>query len=106
MFGLALAGITGFSISPLILVVYFAILGSVTAIVFFCYVLYLKLWSGLDLQPGWAFLSIITLSLSALILFSLAVISLYVARLTQEIKRRPVFLVEECVELTKGNKLG
>jgi dolichol-phosphate mannosyltransferase len=95
MFSLALAGITGFSVSPLILVVYFAIFGSATAAAFIFYVFYLKFYSSVSLQPGWAFLSIMTLSLSALILFSLAVISLYLARIVQEIKKRPIYLIEE-----------
>ena len=95
MFTLALAGITGFSISPLILVVYAAIFGGATAVVFGFYVFYLKIYSNEVLQPGWAFLSISILLLSALTLFSLAVISLYLARVIQEIKRRPLFLVEE-----------
>ena len=95
MFSLALAGITGFSVSPLLLVVYFAVFGGVTAAIFSGYVLYLKIYSNVTLQPGWAFLSIMTLSLSALILFSLAVISLYLARIVQEIKQRPIFLIEE-----------
>lgn len=104
MFSLALAGITGFSVSPLILVVYFAVFGSLTAIVFSGYVLYLKFYSNASLQPGWAFLSVMTLSLSALILFSLAVISLYLARVVQEIKKRPLFLVEEQINKMEGSK--
>lgn len=95
MFSLALAGITGFSVTPLLLVVYFAVFGGVIAAIFSGYVLYLKIYSNVTLQPGWAFLSIMTLSLSALILFSLAVISLYLARIVQEIKQRPIFLIEE-----------
>lgn len=95
MIALALAGITGFSISPLFLVVYFAIFGAVTSLIFGVYVFYLKIYSDEILQPGWAFLSITSLMLSALTLFSLAVISLYLARVIQEIKRRPLFLVEE-----------
>jgi glycosyltransferase involved in cell wall biosynthesis len=95
MFSLALAGITGFSISPLILVVYAAIFGGATAVIFGVYVFYLKVYSNEILQPGWASLSISLLLLSALTLFSLAVISLYLARVIQEIKRRPLFLVEE-----------
>jgi glycosyltransferase involved in cell wall biosynthesis len=104
MFSLALAGITGFSVSPLILVVYFAVFGSLTAIVFSGYVLYLKFYSTASLQPGWAFLSVMTLSLSALILFSLAVISLYLARVVQEIKKRPLFLVEEQINKMEGSQ--
>ena len=103
MFTLALAGITGFSISPLILVVYFAIFGGATSLIFGMYVFYLKVYSGEILQPGWAFLSITSLLLSALTLFSLAVMSLYLARVIQEIKRRPLFLVEEDLKNLKSN---
>ena len=92
MFTLAVSGITGFTVGPLIFVVYGALFGSLVTFCMVLYILYLKLFSGVLLQPGWAFLSITLLSLSTLILLSLAIISLYLARVTQELKARPIYI--------------
>lgn len=92
MFTLAISGITGFTVVPLIFVVYGALFASLVTFCMVFYILYLKLFSGVLLQPGWAFLSITLLSLSTLILLSLAIISLYLARVTQELKARPIYI--------------
>ena len=97
MFSLALAGITGFSITPLILTVYLAAIGSASSIILILYVLYLKLFSNEVLQPGWAFLSIGSLLMSSFALTSLATISLYVGRIVQEVKQRPLFYIDELI---------
>ena len=97
MFGLALAGVTGFSIAPLIFTVYLAVIGSVTSLLLILYVLWLKLFNNEQLQPGWAFLSIGSLLMSSFALTSLATISLYVGRIVQEVKRRPLFYVDELI---------
>jgi dolichol-phosphate mannosyltransferase len=95
MFLLALSGITGFSIKPLIWVAYFACLGSIISLCMAIYVFVIRVQSKMYLPPGWAFLSITLLILSTLILLGLAVISLYIARLTQEIKQRPIYYLRE-----------
>jgi glycosyltransferase involved in cell wall biosynthesis len=97
MFSLALAGVTGFSITPLILTVYLAAIGSLSSVVLILYVLYLKIFSSEVLQPGWAFLSIGSLLMSSFALTSLATISLYVGRIVQEVKHRPLFYIDELV---------
>ncbi len=81
MFGLALAGVTGFSIAPLILTVYLAVIGSVTSLLLILYVLWLKFFYNEQLKPGWAFLSIGSLLMSSFALTSLATIALYLCRL-------------------------
>jgi glycosyltransferase involved in cell wall biosynthesis len=97
MFSLALAGVTGFSITPLILTVYLAAIGSASSLLLILYVLWLKLFSSEQLQPGWAFLSIGSLLMSSFALTSLATISLYVGRIVQEVKHRPLFYVDELI---------
>ncbi len=94
MFMLALSSITGFTIKPLILVVYAAFFGSFVSLITIFYVLYLKFFSDTQLQPGWSFLAISLLWLSALILMSLAVLALYLARAIQELKNRPIYTVK------------
>jgi dolichol-phosphate mannosyltransferase len=95
MFTLAVAGITGFSVQPLIWVVYFALGGSAISFIGAIYVVYLKLDSSVNLQPGWAFLSVSLLLLFSLVLISLASISLYLARVVQESKKRPIYLSKQ-----------
>ena len=102
MFMLALSSITGFTIKPLILVVYGALFGSLLSIVTIFYVLYLNFISDTTLQPGWSFLAISLLWLSALILISLATLSLYLARAIQELKNRPIFTIKDKI-VQNGN---
>ena len=97
MFTLALAGVTGFSITPLIMTVYLAAIGSISSLLLILYVFWLKLFSDEYLQPGWAFLSIGSLLMSSFALTSLATISLYVGRIVQEVKHRPLFYVDELI---------
>ena len=98
MFSLAIAGITGFSIKPLLWVVYFALGGTFLATTGVFYVFFLKLKSTVVLQPGWAFLSISILTMSALELIGIALIALYLARIVQEIKQRPIYFATNNLE--------
>ena len=99
MLRLALAGVTGFSIRPLFWVVYSSLGGSVLAVIMGGYIVFLKLKNGAHLQPGWAFLSLALLGMSALILLSLAVVALYIARIIQEIKNRPIYFKQDVVAI-------
>jgi glycosyltransferase involved in cell wall biosynthesis len=101
MFSLAIAGVTGFSITPLLWTVYFAAAGSLISVVLIAYVLWLKLFSDYTIQAGWAFLSVGTLLMSTFALTSLATISLYLGRIVQEVKQRPLFYVDELNERKK-----
>lgn len=98
MFSLAIAGVTGFSITPLLWTVYFAAIGSIISVGLILYVLWLKLFSHFEIQPGWAFLSVGTLLMSTFSLTSLATISLYLGRIIQEVKQRPLFYIDEIRE--------
>lgn len=102
MFSLAIAGVTGFSITPLLWTVYFAAAGSLISVVLIAYVLWLKLFSDYTIQAGWAFLSVGTLLMSTFALTSLATISLYLGRIVQEVKQRPLFYIDELNERKKA----
>lgn len=94
MFRLALAGVTGFSIKPLIYVTYLAISVSGITIIGSIYVFSLRFFGGNQFSPGIITIIMIQLLLGALILASLSVLSLYVARITLEVKRRPLYFVQ------------
>ena len=104
MFSLALAGLTGFSIQPLIWVVYSAVAGVILGTTLSIYVVYLKLFSDAKLSAGWAFASVSTIILSVLTLLSLAVVSLYLGRVIQEIKKRPLYIVSDDKRLIQNNE--
>jgi dolichol-phosphate mannosyltransferase len=91
MFSLAVAGVTGFSIRPLFWVGYAALIGAAIAVISAVYVLILRIVDGSSLQPGWAFLSLSLLLLSALQLMGLASIALYVGRIEDLLGRVPLF---------------
>jgi glycosyltransferase involved in cell wall biosynthesis len=100
MFSLAVAGITGFSVRPLLWVVYGSVFGTSLGLIFISYVLLLKLRMSDDLTPGWAFAVISSTLFSVIILSALSVISVYLARVIQELKNRPVYIIDE-----QGNRL-
>lgn len=97
MFGLALAGVTGFSITPLIFTVYLAVTGAISSLLLTLYIVWLRFFSNEQLQPGWASLSIGLLLMSLFTLTSLATLSLYVGRIVQEVKQRPLYYVDELI---------
>jgi glycosyltransferase involved in cell wall biosynthesis len=95
MFKLAIDGITGFSIRPLLFVSIASFIGLVFGCFLILYVIYLKLFSSEYLMTGWAFSIILSTLFSISILIILAIISIYMARITQEIKKRPIYIIEE-----------
>ena len=95
MFGLAVAGITGFSIQPLIWVVYLSALGGLIGFNLILYILYLKIFTNAVIAPGWAFSIVSATFLSIVTLLSLSILAIYIARIVQELKNRPVYLIKE-----------
>ena len=98
MFALALAGITGFSFQPLILAFYLSLSGGVFGLSVILYILYLKLFTDVNLTPGWAFATIVSVMMLVTILLTLSIVSLYIARITQEIKKRPISIVAQHIK--------
>ena len=95
MFSLAVAGVTGFSIQPLIWVVYLSAIGGVIGFYLILYILYLKTFTSADIAPGWAFSIVSATFLSIVTLVSLSILAVYIARIVQELKNRPVYLIKE-----------
>ena len=104
MVGLAISGITGFSIKPLLWILYSAFLGAFVAVFFAFYVFWIKFFSHLETAPGWAFLSISSLFLAALQLISLAVMSIYISRIMEEVKARPPYIISTEVTINSGEQ--
>ncbi len=91
---LAASGITGFSTFPLRIAFFLggaAALGSfLLAVGLVC----LKIFYGVDV-PGWTSLAVIVLFFSGLILLSQGVTNEYLARVFEEVKERPHYVIEE-----------
>ncbi len=94
LFELALDGIISFSKAPLRIAVYFGILAAGVAFLGGLYVLYEKLFTDKAIL-GWASTIVSITFLGGLILMTLGVIGEYVGRIYDEVKRRPLYIIQE-----------
>lgn len=92
LFKLAFDGIFSFSTVPLKLALITGMLASVGGFVGVLVVTWLRLRHQFDL-PGWASLAVIVLFLGGVQLFTAGIMGEYVARIYEEVKRRPLYLV-------------
>ena len=94
MLKLAISGITGFTIRPLILGVYVAIAGFVAGCIAGIFLLVSKLRNPQIYPAGYAFSNLTLIVLSILILFILAIICIYLSMIVIEIKKRPNYFID------------
>lgn len=93
MFGLALDGITSFSVRPIYFIVYLGILFILIGICIGIYVLY-SLISG-TAAHGWASLMLSIWFVGGAVLVSVGLIGLYIGKIYKEVKHRPLYNIEE-----------
>src|SRR5205085_162175 len=105
LLNLALSGIVNFSSRPLRLI---ALLGFALAFLVLgaaCFVLiqYVADWTVLGYNPhqarGWTSTMLALLFLSSVQLISLGIVGEYIARIFEEIKQRPVYMVRRMVNI-------
>jgi polyisoprenyl-phosphate glycosyltransferase len=94
MLKLGIDGILSFSTAPLRLVLHLGMLVSLLALGLFIYALVAKVTGGASL-PGWASLLAVTAFLGGMQLLTLGTVGLYVGRIYEEVKARPLYLVSE-----------
>ncbi|MFH1848406.1 MAG: glycosyltransferase family 2 protein [Candidatus Omnitrophota bacterium] len=94
---LALAGITSFSLFPLQLATYLGFLVSLLSAVMIISLI-VKKFSGLQIQ-GWVSVMVSIFFIGGVQLFTIGVLGEYIGRIYQEVKRRPIYLVDETVNL-------
>lgn len=94
LFNLAIEGITSFTTSPLRISSILGIIISIIAFIYMCYILAKTLIWG-DPVQGFPTLIVIILFLGGVQLLSLGVIGEYLARIFNETKNRPVYVVKE-----------
>ena len=94
---LALDGIFSFSVVPLRIATMFSLAAGGVSVFVIMFVIFHKFITGRAI-PGWASTLGSTTLLGALILFSLGLIGEYLARIYDEVKKRPLYIVREIIE--------
>ena len=94
LFNLAIEGITSFTTSPLRISSILGIIISCIAFIYMCYILAKTLIWG-DPVQGFPTLIVIILFLGGVQLLSLGIIGEYLARIFNETKNRPIYVVKE-----------
>lgn len=94
LFRYAVDGVIGFSTAPLKISLYVGSLTSVAGFIYAVYIFIKTLILGSD-TPGFPTIMCALLILGGLILLSLGIIGEYLARVYLEVKKRPVFLINE-----------
>lgn len=94
LWNFALDGITSFSSIPLKVWSYFGLIISLISLLYGLFLLLKTLIFGIDL-PGYASTIVAILFLGGIQLITLGVIGEYIARIYEEVKRRPLYLIRE-----------
>lgn len=94
MLRLALDGIYSFTNLPLQLATFLGLSSAVAGFVYAVYALYLKLVVGTAIQ-GWTSLLLVVLLMGGVQLITLGILGAYVARIYQEVRARPIYLIKE-----------
>ncbi len=94
MLRFALDGIASFSIAPLKLATWMGFAVSVLALLGIAYALFLRLFTSIWIT-GWTAIFISVLFMGGIQLISLGIIGEYIGRIYGEVKRRPLYLVNE-----------
>lgn len=91
----ALDGILAFSVLPLRLFSIAGVLISLVSLAYFAYLVFMALVHGSEFPTGWPTLATAIFCFGGIQLLGIGVLGEYLARVYQEVKRRPEFLVTE-----------
>jgi glycosyltransferase involved in cell wall biosynthesis len=98
MIKFALTGLTSFSLVPLQWASYLGFLVSGISFLAGLYTLYLKFFTARTI-PGWTSLMIALLFLGGIQLITLGIIGEYVGRISEEVKNRPAYIIQDKINL-------
>ena len=98
MFIFAMEGITSFSRRPLRLATLFGLLCAVFSFFWIGYVLYIRLFTNAWVE-GWAALAVAILFATGVQLICIGILGEYVGRIYLETKNRPMYLIDENINL-------
>jgi dolichol-phosphate mannosyltransferase len=96
MLRFAIDGILSFSARPLQLSVVLGAVSAALALLVICYSLALRIVTH-EWVPGWTALMIAVLFMGGVQLLCVGILGEYVARIYREVKRRPLYVVQETV---------
>lgn len=96
MLGLAMNGITSFSMRPLRLIAYAGFIMSLISFLIGLWAVYVVLFTHRGV-PGWASIVVPVAFVGGLQLASMGIIGEYIGKIYMEVKRRPLFEIEEIV---------
>ncbi len=94
MLRFALDGFTSFSSAPLQLAIYLGLFVTLIAFLIGCYSLYIRLFTDTAVK-GWTSLLTVMVFLGGIQLIMFGVIGEYIGRIYEEVKRRPLYLVQD-----------
>jgi len=98
MFAFALEGITSFSIVPLRIITIVGLLIFSISMLMSLYILLVKLFGDTAL-PGWASTVLPVYLLGGVQIFFLGIIGEYLGKIYTEVKRRPRYIIEKCINI-------
>lgn len=103
MMKLALDGISSFSVLPLKLASYFGFAMAFFSLVYILYIFYVKFFAK-GLVQGWTSTVILISLFGGIQLICLGIIGEYIARIFDESKKRPLYIIKEVVNLSDKQK--
>lgn len=98
MIQLAIAGVTGFTIQPLIYTVYVAIVVSLLLFPAAIFLAWSRFIGESVISPGLTFVGIVVIISIGLQFAVLSVLALYIARIAIEVKKRPVYILDNIIK--------
>jgi len=101
LWNFALDGLTSFSTTPLRVWIYVGLTVSMLALIYASFLIFRTLIAGVDV-PGYASLMVVILFLGGIQLISLGVIGEYLGRIFNEVKQRPVYLIDKVYQFPAG----
>lgn len=103
MLRFAIDGIVSFSFVPLQLATFFGFVASALSFLGILWVVYMRLFTQ-ETITGWASMMVIVMFLGGVQLLTLGIIGEYIGRMYDEIKRRPLYLIEEALGFSQDSK--
>jgi hypothetical protein len=97
MLKFALTGVVSFSSKPLQIPIFLGVISAILGLIYAAFIL-IQFINGETIQ-GWASTVILILFLGGAQMFSLGIVGIYIAKVYEETKQRPIFIVKERINL-------
>lgn len=101
---LAVDGMVSFSRVPLRVATYIGLFAALMALIMVSLVVYWRLFYPQSSLTGYAIIAAAIFFLGAVQLFSIGILGEYIGRIYEEVKNRPLYILDEVVGFTTGNK--